>query len=507
MNWLDKAIGALVPGAGLRRARQRQALAVITRAYEGARQGRRTEGWIAGGTGANAEIGTALHRLRDRSRDLVRNNPYASKAVQALVSNIVGTGLMPRARAETAEIAKRADRLWLQFSAQCDADGLTDFAGLQALIVRSLVESGEVLVRFRDRRVEDGLTVPVQCQVLEADHLDTWKTEDLPDGGFILQGVEFDPIGRRRAYWLYPRHPGEARGSGGGLAQRVPADRVLHLFDRLRPGQVRGVPWFAPVILKLRDLDDYDEAELVRKKIEACFAAFVTGAEDEQTLGQARVDASGNRIESFEPGMIEYLEPGKDVKFATPSSAGGYTDYMRMQLHAVAAGVGLTYELLTGDLSQVNYSSIRAGLIEFRRRMEALQWQLLVPGLCQPVWQRFVAAAQAAGRLPEGDITADWTAPRFEAVDPLKDIQADVLAVRAGVMTLKEAIARQGYEPAQVLAEIAATNAELDALGLVLDTDPRRSTKTGQDKGSGGVTPDADTTDTGKGDDPTDPTA
>ena len=138
--------------------------------------------------------------------------------------------------------------------------------------------------------------------------------------------------------------------------------------------------------------------------------------------------------------MIEYLEPGRDVKFASPSASGGYAEYMRLQLHAIAAGVGLTYELLTGDLSQVNYSSIRAGLIEFRRRMEALQWQLLVPGLCQPVWRRFVLAAQAAGKLPDGDIGCDWTAPRFEAVDPMKDIQADILAVRAGVMTLKEAI-------------------------------------------------------------------
>ena len=257
---------------------------------------------------------------------------------------------------------------------------------------------------------------------------------------------------------------------------------MLHLFERLRPGQVRGVPWFAPVMLKLRDLDAYDEAELVRKKIEACFAAFVTGVQDEETLGKARTEADGSRIETFEPGMIEYLEPGRDVKFASPSASGGYAEYMRLQLHAIAAGVGLTYELLTGDLSQVNYSSIRAGLIEFRRRMEALQWQLLVPGLCQPVWRRFVLAAQAAGKLPDGDIGADWTAPRFEAVDPMKDIQADILAVRAGVMTLKEAIARQGYEPAQVLAEIAAINAELDALGITLDTDPRRSTRTGQEK-------------------------
>ena len=298
--------------------------------------------------------------------------------------------------------AKQADRLWLDFAATADADGLTDFAGLQALIVRGLVESGEVLVRLRERRTEDGLPVPLQLQVLEADHLDSWKTGELADGGFILQGIEFDALGRRRAYWLYPTHPGDGRG--GLVSHRVPADRVLHLFERLRPGQVRGVPWFAPVMLKLRDLDAYDEAELVRKKIEACFAAFVTGVQDEETLGKARTEPDGARIETFEPGMIEYLEPGRDVKFASPSASGGYAEYMRMQLHAVAAGVGLTYELLTGDLSQVNYSSIRAGLIEFRRRMEALQWQLLVPGLCQPVWRRFVLAAQAAGKLPDGDI-------------------------------------------------------------------------------------------------------
>jgi capsid protein len=102
--------------------------------------------------------------------------------------------------------------------------------------------------------------------------------------------------------------------------------------------------------------------------------------------------------------------------------------------------------------------------------------------LATSVWQRFAATAQAIGALPERTIEAEWTAPRFEAVDPLKDIQADILAVRGGLMTLKEAIARQGYDPAHVLAEIGATNAELDALGIVLDTDPRKATKTGAAK-------------------------
>jgi len=116
--------------------------------------------------------------------------------------------------------------------------------------------------------------------------------------------------------------------------------------------------------------------------------------------------------------------------------------------------------------------------------MEALQWQVLIPTLCTPVWRAFVTTAQAVGRLPAGDFGVEWTAPRFEAVDPLKDVKADVMAVRAGAMTLKEMIARNGYDPAEVLREIAETNALLDRFGLVLDSDPRHSTQTGQAKPS-----------------------
>lgn len=491
MNWLDRAVGFVSPAAGLCRVRARAAMTVLRRGYEGAKLGRRTEGWIAPPTGANAEIATAASRLRARSRDLVRNNPFASKAVQALVGNLAGTGIMPPARADEATLADAADRLWARFADECDADGRTDFYGLQSLVARTMAESGECLVRLRQRRAADpgsgpgrALAVPLQLQVLEPDHLDAGRDRELPNGGIVFQGIEFDALGRRVAYWLFPVHPGEVAGfRRPSLASRpVAAGNVLHVYERLRPDQVRGVPWFAPAMLRLRDLEEYDDAELVRKKIKACFAAFVLNAEDDETLGEAATDNSGRRVESFEPGMIEYLAAGKDVKFAAPAASGGYGEYMRQQLHAVAAGVGLTYELLTGDLSQVNYSSIRAGLIEFRRRMEALQWQVLVPALCQPTWRRFVDVAQAVGALPAGEIDGEWTAPRFEAVDPLKDVQADILAVRAGLMTLKEAIARQGYDPADVLAEIAATNAELDRLGVVLDTDPRKATRTGQAK-------------------------
>jgi lambda family phage portal protein len=207
---------------------------------------------------------------------------------------------------------------------------------------------------------------------------------------------------------------------------------------------------------------------------------IVLGADEaEQGIAPTVVDADGNRVEQFEPGLIAYARGGKDIRFNQPATTAAVSEWLRAQLHIVAAGFRMPYELLTGDLSQVNYSSIRAGLVEFRRLIDAVQWQIFIPMLCQPVWDWFTAQAWAAGQLPQATIAVEWSPPRFEAVDPLKDAMADLLAMRSGTMTLAQAIARQGHNPDAVLKEIAAMNTKLDALGLVFDSDPRRVTKTG----------------------------
>jgi lambda family phage portal protein len=239
----------------------------------------------------------------------------------------------------------------------------------------------------------------------------------------------------------------------------------------------------------LRDIDDWTQAELVRKKTEACVVGIVLGAEEgEQGIAPAVVDGDGNRVERFEPGLIAYARGGKDIRFNQPATTAGVSEWLRAQLHIVAAGFRMPYELLTGDLSQVNYSSIRAGLVEFRRLIDAAQWQIVVPMLCQPAWDWFTQQAWAAGKLPQPRIPVEWSPPRFEAVDPLKDAMADLLAMRSGTMTLAQAIARQGHNPDAVLAEIAAMNAKLDTLGLIFDSDPRRVTKTGVMQADPGLT-------------------
>lgn len=485
--WLDDLIGVFSPMAGFRRKQARLALQVASRAYDGAKTGRRTDGWVTSGASANAEIASAGPRLRERARDLARNNPYGKKAKRVFTDNFVGDGINPQANTGSKKLDQQIMAAWQEFSASADAEGDCDFAGLQGLVIRTLFESGECFIRFRDRFASDGLTIPMQLQVLEADYLDITKTVELADGGYIRQGIEFDRIGRRRAYWMWPSHPGDQQFSFRAMqSSRIPADQIQHVFEKDRPGQTRGVTAYAPVMLKMRDLDDYDDAELWRKKIESCFAAFViqnSGADGPVvgTIANNSTNATNapKRVEAFRPGMIEYLKPGEDVKFGNPSSDANYCSYMRTQLHAVAAGLGITYEQLTGDLSQVNYSSLRAGLVEFRRMIDSMRWQVFIPMFCMPVWRRFIDRAYLAGKISKIDYTVNWTPPRFEMIDPLKDAQADTLMMRNGTLTLKEAIANRGFDPMQQIDDIAAMNQLLDEKAIKLDMDPRNIAKSG----------------------------
>jgi len=208
------------------------------------------------------------------------------------------------------------------------------------------------------------------------------------------------------------------------------------------------------------------------------FAGFVTmNAPDDQILGEGAADADGNALAGLEPGTLQVLLPGEDVKFSSPADVGAtYETFLRVQLRSIAAGIGITYEQLTGDLTSVNYSSIRAGLLEFRRRCEAFQHQTIVYQLCMRVWKRWIEAAVLSGALSRtaAGIEAKWIPPGFAWVDPLKDIKAQVMAVRAGFKSRAEVVSEQGYDAQAIDREIAADNARADALGLDYDSDPRK---------------------------------
>ncbi len=485
---IDDIIAVFSPQSACKRQQARIALDILKRGYDGAKTGRRIDDWVTRGNSANSEIATGGKRLRDRARDLVRNNCYASKAVEIFVGNAIGEGISAQARTNSIRLNKQIMEAWNEWCKFCDADGDLDFKGIQALAARSMFESGECFIVFRERGGNSNLRIPLQLQVLEADFLDTTKSTLGENGNIIRQGIEFDRQNNRVAYWMWSQHPGEmVIGRTQFKSIRIPADSVVHVFRKLRPGQTRGVTAYAPSMVRMRDLDGYDDAELWRKKIEACFAAFVVqnNGADGPIVGNVASKAGGTnnndpeRVEQFRPGMIEYLHPGEDIRFGTPTSDGNYESYERVQLHAIAAGLGITYEQLTGDLSQVNYSSLRAGLLEFRSLIEMLRCHVFIPKICEPVWRKFIDRAFIAGAISKIDYAVSWTPPKFEMIDPLKDAQADTLMMRNGTLTLKEAIARNGYDPEQQIEEIAATNQLLDDKNIILDCDPRYTAKSG----------------------------
>jgi len=481
---IDAAVSAVAPRWGAKRYAARVAIANMRRGYDAAARDRSTDGWVSGNTSADAEIATAGAILRDRMRDLVRNNAIAAQAVQVLVNNIVGTGIVPRANTGDPSLDASVDGLWARWAAGADAHGHTTFQGLLSLAVREMIEGGEVFAVKRVLRASGKdlpAGVPLRIEMREADHLvDTVSSTGLTSKARIINGIEYDRFGRRTAYWMYRDHPGSINLALSLKPVRVPAEKVAHLFERQRV-QNRGVPWGTPAMRAIRDVDDWQRAELVRKKTEACMVGIVFGAdEDQMSMAPTVQDADGNLIEQFEPGLIAYARGGKDIKFNQPSSTAGVYEWHKTQLHIIASGFRVPYALMTGDLSQTSFSSSRVGLNEFRRMVSQLQHQTVIPMFCDPVWSWFIEMAQVAGLLPtDAQIPVQWTPPRFESVNPLQDAQADMLEVRAGFSSLPQQIARRGQDPETLIADWAAFADRTDALGLVFDSDPRLVSKAG----------------------------
>jgi lambda family phage portal protein len=460
-------------------------------AYDGAGHGKRLGNWYPSTSSANSLLASNLNTLRTRSHDIIRKNPYAANAVDSIVSNCIGTGIKPQSKAKDAEFRKTIQSLWLQWTDEADATGICDFYGLQALVLRSVIEAGECFVRIKVDKKNS--TVPFKLQVLEAEHLDTSKDYQLSNGNIIKTGIEFDKSGKRVAYYLYKEHPGDSFIGKTIDSVRVPAREILHIYKPLRPGQIRGEPWLSSVLLKLHDLEQYEDAELVRKKTAAMFAGFVTRLDpDASMFGEKGTNDQGVAFAGLEPGTMQFLDPGEDIKFSNPADVGNtYEAFIKQQLRAISVGLGITYEQLTGDLTGVNYSSIRAGLLEFRRKCTALQYNLMVFQLCRPIWNKFIELAVLSDliKIPSDPDFAlvKWIPQGFAWVDPLKEQSAQQNAVCCGFKSRAEVVSELGYDVEEIDAEIAADNERARKLGLHFDTSPVDPTARTYEENGGGI--------------------
>lgn len=507
INWYDRTVGFFSPKALLKRKRAKIYNKYLEhkfeRKYEGADSGRRTKGWRTNNQSANAEIAVGQPKVRDRSRDLIRNNPYAARGVQVISNNVVGKGIMTQIKMDTRAAVstkeKRANATWRAWAGTpaCDFEGIHTMAGLQRLAMRAVVESGEVLIRRRlsNRRFvtgPDGKQLelpPLKLQVLEADFLaTTLQSGLLKDGNQIIQGIEIDPTGKKVAYHLFLSHPGSNTlvFASRFRTVRIPASEILHLYRMDRPGQLRGMPWLAPTMLRLKDFDLYEDAQLKRQQCAAMFTAFIHDLEgldaDEETKEEVEIG------EKMEPGIMEILPPGKDIKLSNPPGADNYKEYTSVVLRSIASGLGITYEALTNDLSEVNFSSARMGWLEMARNIETWRANIMISQFMRPTFDWYRGGLDLIGETIAG-MRPVFAAPRREMIDPVKETQALKMAVRSGFKTQSGAIRELGEDPDTHFNEIESDNKTLDDKKITLDTDPRKVNNAGMSNEEAETTP------------------
>ncbi len=460
------------------------------RTYAAAQNGRGTT-WRDSGASATAEVGAAAHTVARRAREAVRNNPYGARIIDLWAGNAVGAGIT------TAWPDKPHADAWKQWAGglECDAEGHMNLAAMQALVMRGVVESGEVFVRFLFAQPSKVNPIGLQLQVLESDFLDTSRSGVI-NGERTVQGIGLDAAGRPVGYWLFVAHPGNSWVFGAASTQsaRVPAAEVMHVYRKRRPGQLRDVSWLAPVLNHLRDLSEYETALLQKAKIESCVVGVVmddtdgvvgtnsTSTTETQGADGLFRDARGNVVETFEPGLLMYRRSngaGTSFEAVNPSGGGAHVSLAKRALEAAAVGAGLTYDQVSGDLTQANYSSLRAGKIEFRRLCEQVQYGMLIPMFVARVAGRFHAQGAMLGLWGADMPDVEHVPPPHEMIDPLKDTTALIAQVRAGFVPQSEAVAGFGYTMADLVDRYKKDNGMLDDAGIALDTDPRRVAKSG----------------------------
>lgn len=467
--------------------------------YAGASRNRTNRDWKSPNVSADAAIVPDAPVLNARARQMVNDNSYAKSAVRAFKRNIVGTGINPTfaamdANGNTLDVFnKMAGVEWWDWSTRpdlCDIEGVRSFVDIQRWAVTEIITVGEAFVIWRydyarhDNTGDCGLVL--QC--VESEQLDTTLTQC--NGNEVRGGIEANQFGKAIAYHFYTRHPNDLAHSIGGkwnsdirinedwdtrephekgtqhsyLAQsvRVPAAHVMHVYDPDRARQSRGVSRFHSVLQRLRDLDQFEYAELLKARAQACIGFAIESdpgqwGNDGLSItdtgeGNPRTDTDGNDEFASQPLMVARLAKGEKINAFTPTSPSGqFSPFVMQNARAIAAGLGLSYEQLVRDFTNGSFSSQRQSLLEDRREFQMFISDICNK-LCQPVARQFIQWAMLEGRIPtvKAPMSAlayiKWRGQGWQWVDPEKEVNAHEKALSLGLETKEGILGEKGED-------------------------------------------------------------
>ena len=479
INAFDRFLLSVMPTYGVSRLNARRVAAILEKAsagYDAAGKGPR---WFRGsGTSQNFEMRKALVHVRNAARELERNNPYVASAINVIVTNTVGAGLIPVAKHPNKRKKQLADELMHEwaYSTECDYTGNHSLFGMQGLGKRTQSLSGEVLARRRIvTKSQSGVRVPLRIQLLEGDYLDHYRDSHGLPNQQLVQGVEFRG-GRPSRYWLFDEHPGE-RAATSTNAQPIGANEIAHMYWVSRPGQVRGVPDGISAYTRLKKLDDFQDARVEQQIWAAALAGFIHSEDG---------DAKGDMLpDKLEPGILPRLKSGENITFSNPPQTSDHSSFVMPEQRIVASAYGITYEALTGDYSGVNFASGKMGRIQMFSNIHMWRHHMVIPQFCKKIERWFLEAAFLAGYDLRG-VNFEWTPPKKEILDAKNELPAIVDEVRAGLNSWQNACRERGVDPVHLAREIKEDLELFDQFGFVLDVDPRRVTKQGQIQSAAG---------------------
>ncbi|UVO29923.1 phage portal protein [Bradyrhizobium arachidis] len=404
---------------------------MFKRNYEAASGGPRWPAWHTMHAPA-AQTLAAAHLTGSRAAFAVANSPIAASIAMVYVD-----ALLPDAPA-------------VQFKNGNDTAAETWFsANLAALrlLVRCQFQLGEGLARMTVDRNGD-----LRLTVLNPEQLDRTINVDLPSGGRVIAGVEEDARGEIVAYHILPDAPDQAFATIAP-ARRIPAEDVIHYFEQKVPGQRRGISELAPVLTRIAEAHKLSDARLARASVAALFGGFIQDASG-TAFGDATATPPTADL-SLEPGALRVLPVGTTISFPTMPDEGNASELMKEMLHEICAGVGMPYALVTGNLTDTNYSSGKMGMESFKRRIKAQRASLLVPLVFEPLHRRF-SLLRVLNGLSSSFGEASYLLPDFASLDPKKETEADVLAINSGLRSRAEVIAARGRNVADVDAELSS---------------------------------------------------
>lgn len=489
--------GAIDPERPVRHPRRRVA---NFSGYDGGKKKRPNLNWIPGGGSPDEDLLGDLPTLRERARDLYRNNPLGASAIDTMVDNVVGSGFVPQSRLDSEALGWDETRTestqsqmelgFRKWSRWADVGGRLHFDDMTRLICRQWLDNGGI---FQHRRYMDDPVRPygLAFDCIESDRVDTPNSKK--SNKEIRSGIEFDANGSPTFYYVNKKHPGDMTvGSYTKTNDWIKIPRfdqdgrpnIIHIYEMLRPGQSRGVPMLAPVMTAIKQLCDYLEAEVVAAHVNACFAIAITSQNPDEvaTNREDSVLNSGRHtneppIESLEPGSAYYLNTNESVTAIDAKRPNSNAEgFIEMFCRLIGAAIGLPFELLMKNFSKTNYSSARAALLEARRKFKRIQlW--LVRVWCQPVWELLVEEMVLRNELEitlaefkeKRDLICRcfWLTPRWGWVDPTKEVDAMLSAVAGNIDTMANVVGENGADWVEVLQQRAREEKMKKKLGLV----------------------------------------